>query len=159
MERKYQPYFKIYIGDYYLKLGHPILFVTSYHDIGGYGAEYFGFFTNRSKIFSKRTISNEQEVNGLVIGSDFLFEEAFKMGKGDLLNHLGNQISDYSNIPVSFKEFELVKKEESEFFRLSLFTPSVSEVIKNIITQTNCYQLQNFITKVIVSGNFRFSDI
>lgn len=159
MPESYEPYFKIFIGDYYLKLGHSILFVTSHHAMGSYGAEYFGLFENEGRIFSKRIISREEEINGLMIGPDFLCEEAYKAGKGELLNYLGDQINDYSNIPVAFKDFELVQKKESDFIRLYLFNPSISEIIKSIIPETKCYELQGFISKVIMNGNLRFSEI
>lgn len=159
MPESYEPYFKIFIGDYFLKLGHPILFVTSFKEIASYGVEFFGFFSNEKKVFSKRIVSKQQEINDLIIGPDFLFEEAFKAGKGELFNHLGNQISDYSNIPVSLEKFELVQKKESDFIRLSLFNPSVSEIIKDLAPETKSYKLREFISKVVVMGNLRFSDI
>jgi hypothetical protein len=160
MEKNYQPYFKIFVGDKFISVGYPILFVTSHKHLGAYGSEYFAFFENQEEmIFSKRIVSRKDEINGLTIGPNLLFEEAFKAGKGELLNHLVNQISDCSNRPVSFKEFELEQKEESDFIRLSLFNPSISEIIRSIAPKTKCHELYEFISKVLVAGNFRFSDI
>lgn len=160
MTELYEPYFKIYIGDSYIKLGHPILFVTSHKDFGGYCSEYFSFFSeNEEKIFSKRIVSREEEINGLKIGSDMLFEEAFKAGKAELLNHLVNQYRDYSGVPVSLEEFELVEKEKSDFIQLSLFASSISETVRKIALKTKNNELQSLIARVLVMGNISFNEI